>query len=80
MTSETAARDLMRATPAGDLRSTTSEDLCRVSWSGTCRATGPETARSMRRTEAPASERRRPAKGPVLALVLGHSQVMVMSK
>jgi hypothetical protein len=64
-------RDLIKATPDEALRSTAIEDLCRVRRSvvgggsledDDCERLG--IARSMRRTEAPLSARRRPAKGP----------------
>jgi hypothetical protein len=65
-------RDLRRAIPEEDLRSTAIDDLCRVRRSlvGGGRLKDEEcerlgTARSIRRTEAPLSARRRPAKGPV---------------
>lgn len=63
-------RDLRRARPAGDLRFMAMELLRRVSWSlvgggGAALLLWAEGwARSMRRTEAPKSARRRPAKGP----------------
>lgn len=47
--------------PAGDFRSMAMEVLWRVRAS----AVGEVPGRSMRRTWAPASARRRPAKGPV---------------
>jgi len=63
------SRDLSRARPAGDLRFRAMEVLRRVSWSlvggGVALSLWAEGwARSMRRTEAPKSARRRPAKGP----------------
>lgn len=57
---------LTSATPAGDFKSTAMEDLCRVSRSPVGGGVLPGTARSMRKTLAPASERSRPAKGPTL--------------
>jgi hypothetical protein len=64
-------RDLTKATPEGDLRSTAIEDLCLVrrSFVGGGSLEDEEcvrlgTARSIRMTEAPLSARRRPAKGP----------------
>lgn len=55
----------MRERPEGDLRSMGMEALCRVKRSGVGRgAEVPGVARSMRRTEAPASARSIPAKGP----------------
>lgn len=59
---------LIRARPAGDFRFTDMELLRLVSWSGV-EGGGSEVcaagwARSMRRTVAPKSARRRPAKGP----------------
>ena len=66
------SRDLSRARPAGDLRFRAMELLRRVSWSFVGGGGGVWAlllwaegwARSMRRTEAPKSARRRPAKGP----------------
>jgi hypothetical protein len=65
-------RDFTKLTPAPDLRSAAMEDLCRVRKSlvgggsllddDECVKFG--IARSMRRTEAPLSARRSPAKGP----------------
>jgi hypothetical protein len=55
----------MKAIPEGDFRSTVMEALCRVSRSEVGAGFGEGEARSMRRTEAPLSARRRPAKGPV---------------
>lgn len=61
----------MKVIPDGALRSTAIEDLCRVrrsvvgggsSEDDVCERLG--IARSMRRTEAPLSASRRPAKGP----------------
>jgi hypothetical protein len=64
-------RDLIRARPAGDLRFMAMELLRRVSWSlvggggfVALSLWAEGWARSMRRTEAPKSARRRPAKGP----------------
>jgi hypothetical protein len=64
-------RDLTNEIPDGALSSTAIEDLCRVRRSlvGGGGLEGEECerfgiARSIRRTEAPLSERRRPAKGP----------------
>lgn len=71
-TSACGMRALIKETPDGDFRSTAMEDLCRVRRSpvgggrldalGVCVKFGIE--RSIRRTEAPLSARRRPAKGP----------------
>ena len=62
----------MRAIPEADLRSTAIEDLCRVRRSLVGGGSSEEDecvrlviARSIRRTEAPLSARRRPAKGPM---------------
>lgn len=64
----------MKEIPWGDFRSTAMEDLCRVRRSlvggggleeGDCGWVWFGMARSIRRTEAPLSARRRPAKGPV---------------
>ena len=52
-------------TPEGDFRSTAMEALCRVKRSLVGGGLGEGEARSMRRTEAPLSARRRPAKGPI---------------
>jgi hypothetical protein len=56
----------MKDIPAGDFRSTAMEALLRVSRSEVGAGFGEEVVRSMRRTEAPLSARRRPANGPVL--------------
>lgn len=55
----------MNEMPAGDFRSTAIEDLCRVRRSLVGGGFGLVVLRSIRRTEAPLSARRRPAKGPV---------------
>jgi hypothetical protein len=55
----------MKAIPEGDFRSTATEALCRVRRSAVGGGALPAEARSMRRTEAPLSARRRPAKGPI---------------
>lgn len=66
-------RDLMRVRPEGDFRSMLMEDLYRVKRSVVGGGVGEEDGeecvmlgmdRSTRNTEAPASARRRPAKGP----------------
>jgi len=54
----------MNAIPEGDFKSTAMEDLWRVSRSVVGGGSGAVEARSIRRTEAPLSARRRPAKGP----------------
>lgn len=54
----------MSAIPAGDFKSTAMEVLWRVRASGVAEVPG----RSMRRTDAPASASRRPAKGPACGL------------
>jgi len=54
----------MKDMPEGDFRSTATDALCRVRRSVVGGGFGEELARSMRRTEAPLSARRRPAKGP----------------
>jgi hypothetical protein len=54
----------MNAMPEGDFRSTAIEALCRVSRSAVGGGLGEAEERSIRRTEAPLSARRRPAKGP----------------
>lgn len=61
---------LSSAKPAGDLRFKAMEDLRRVSWSGVGGGGAVLVlwaegwARSIRKTVAPKSARRRPAKGP----------------
>lgn len=55
----------MKTMPEGDFRSTATEALCRVRRSAVGGGALPAEARSMRRTEAPLSARRRPAKGPI---------------
>jgi len=54
----------MNAMPEGDFRSTAIEDLCRVRRSAVGARLGEVVLRSTRRTDAPLSARRRPAKGP----------------
>lgn len=54
----------MNATPRGDFKSMGMEALCRVRRSEVGVGLGDGEERSMRRTSAPASARRRPAKGP----------------
>lgn len=54
----------MKDMPEGDFKSTAIEALCRVSRSDVGAGLGEAVARSMRRTEAPLSARRRPANGP----------------
>jgi hypothetical protein len=61
----------MKAIPEGDLRSTAIEALCRVRRSFVGGGFGVEEARSTRRTEAPLSARRRPAKGPEVVRGVG---------
>ena len=64
----------MKSTPLGDFRSTAMDDLCLVRRSFVGGGRSEElvewvrsgTARSIRRTEAPLSARRRPANGPVI--------------
>ena len=66
------ARDFTKAMPAADFRSTAMDDfhLVKRSEVGGGRFAGdwewvlPGIARSIRKTEAPLSARRRPAKGP----------------
>lgn len=71
-TSAWGIKDFMSAIPEGDFRSTAMEDLCRVrrsfvgggGFEGACVWVTLGIARSIRKTEAPLSASRRPAKGP----------------
>ena len=58
-------RDFMKDMPEGDFKSTPIEALWRVRRSEVGVGFGEGEARSMRKTEAPLSARRRPANGPV---------------
>ena len=62
----------MNAIPAGDFRSTATEALCRVRRSPVGGGALPGEARSMRRTEAPLSAKRRPANGPTWHVIYVH--------
>lgn len=55
----------MKAIPLGDLRSMAIEALCLVRRSAVGTGLGFGEARSILRTDAPLSARRRPANGPV---------------
>jgi hypothetical protein len=59
-------RDFINEIPAGDFKSTAMEALWRVRRSLVGGGLEEVVARSIRRTEAPLSARRRPAKGPTL--------------